>query len=154
MGAVPKAKFGVGSAVNDTVREIGGAFGVAVLGSLFAASYSGAMDAVTAGLPAEAAHAASESLAAASMIAATVGGPAGASLLATAQTAFVDAMSMTSLIGAGFAVAGALLALVWLPARSLGTDAESGVADGTAAVAEAAGAGAGAGAARPSASAG
>jgi EmrB/QacA subfamily drug resistance transporter len=121
MGAVPKAKFGVGSAVNDTVREIGGAFGVAVLGSLFAASYRVTMDSATAGLPAEAAHAASESLAAASMIATTVGGQAGAALLATAQTAFVDAMSMTSLIGAGFALAGALIALIWLPARSIGS---------------------------------
>ncbi len=120
MGAVPKAKFGVGSAVNDTVREIGGAFGVAVLGSLFAASYSGAMDAVTAGLPAQAADAARESLAAASVVAGAIGGEAGASLLATAQNAFVDALSMTSLIGAGFAIAGALLALVWLPARSSG----------------------------------
>ena len=121
MGAVPKAKFGVGSAVNDTVREIGGAFGVAVLGSLFAASYSGAMDAATAGLPAPAAGAASESLAAASVIAGMVGGEAGATLLATAQAAFVDAMSMTSIIGAGFAIGGALIALIWLPSRSLGS---------------------------------
>jgi EmrB/QacA subfamily drug resistance transporter len=127
MGAVPKAKFGVGSAVNDTVREIGGAFGVAVLGSLFAASYSGAMRGVTSVLPTAAADAARESLAAASAIAATIGGPAGALLQSTAQTAFVDAMGMTSLIGAGFAVAGAVLAIVWLPARSATKDAEGPV---------------------------
>jgi EmrB/QacA subfamily drug resistance transporter len=118
MGAVPKAQFGVGSAVNDTVREIGGAFGVAVLGSLFAATYSGALAPATAALPAAAADAARESLAAASVIAATVGGDAGAALLAAAQRSFVDALSLTSVIGAGFAVAGAILALVWLPARS------------------------------------
>lgn len=118
MGAVPKAQFGVGSAVNDTVREIGGAFGVAVLGSLFAASYGSAMDAATGSMPPVAAEAARESLAAASAIATTVGGDAGAALLATAQTAFVDAMSMTSIIGAGFAMAGALVALAWLPSRS------------------------------------
>jgi hypothetical protein len=132
MGAVPKAQFGVGSAVNDTVREIGGAFGVAVLGSLFAASYSAAMAAVTGAMPPAAADAARESLAAASAIAATVGGDAGAALLATAQGAFVDAMSMTSIIGAGFAIVGALVALTWLPSRSAmePTLAGSAAADG------------------------
>lgn len=118
MSAVPKEKFGVGSAVNDTVREVGGAFGVAVLGSLSAASYAGAMHAVTAGLPPVAADAARESLAAASAVAASIGGEAGAALLATARTGFVDAMSMTSLVGAAIAGGGALLALLWLPARA------------------------------------
>jgi EmrB/QacA subfamily drug resistance transporter len=117
MGAVPKAQFGVGSAVNDTVREIGGAFGVAVLGSLFAASYGRAIDAVTVGLPAEAAHVARESLAGATAVAAQVGGAAGAQMLVTAQSAFVDALSVTSLIGAGFAVVGSIVALVWLPSQ-------------------------------------
>ena len=128
MGAVPKAKFGVGSAVNDTVREIGGAFGVAVLGSLFAASYGATMTNVTAGLPAAAADAVGESLAAATVVAGAIGGDAGAALLAAAQAAFVDAMRMTSFIGAGFAVAGAVLAAIWLPARATSTG-ESSSAD-------------------------
>jgi EmrB/QacA subfamily drug resistance transporter len=118
MGALPPDQFGVGSAVNDTTRELGGAFGVAVLGSAFAASYAAAMRPVTEGLPAEAAAAARDSLAAAAEIAARVGGDAGATLLASAQQAFVDAMSLTSLFGVGFAIAGTLVALVWLPARS------------------------------------
>jgi len=118
MSAVPREKFGVGSAVNDTVREVGGAFGVAVLGSLFAASYAEAMRAVTMGLPPVAADAARESLAAASAVAASLGGEAGAVLLATARTGFVDAMSMTSLVGAAIAGGGALVALLWLPARA------------------------------------
>jgi EmrB/QacA subfamily drug resistance transporter len=132
MGAVPKEKFGVGSAVNDTVREIGGAFGVAVLGSLFAAQYAGAMQDVTAALPGAAADAARDSLAAASVIAATIGGDAGAALLATAQASFVDALSMTSIIGAVVAAGGALVALIWLPARATATsDAEgASVVDG------------------------
>jgi EmrB/QacA subfamily drug resistance transporter len=125
MGAVPKAQFGVGSAVNDTVREIGGAFGVAVLGSLFAAQYSSAMGAVTAGLPAAVGDAARESLAAAHAIASTVGGEAGLALMTAARSAFVDALSMTSIIGAGFAVAGALVALVWLPSRAMGGEVVS-----------------------------
>jgi EmrB/QacA subfamily drug resistance transporter len=132
MGAVPKEKFGVGSAVNDTVREIGGAFGVAVLGSLFAAQYAGAMQDVTAALPGAAADAARDSLAAASVIASTIGGDAGAALLATAQGSFVDALSMTSIIGAVVAAGGALVALIWLPARATATsDAEgASVVDG------------------------
>ena len=40
MGALPPAKAGVGSAVNDTARELGGTLGVAIIGSLFASVYS------------------------------------------------------------------------------------------------------------------
>jgi hypothetical protein len=43
MGSLPRAKAGVGSAINDTTRQTGGAFGVAVLGSLLASRYSGRM---------------------------------------------------------------------------------------------------------------
>lgn len=120
MGALPPEQFGVGSAVNDTVRELGGAFGVAVLGSLFAASYSAAMAAAStaAGLPPEAARIAGDSLAGATVVADRIGGAAGASLLGSAQAAFVDAMSMTSLIGIGFALAGVAVALIWLPSRA------------------------------------
>ena len=128
MGAVPKEQFGVGSAVNDTVREIGGAFGVAILGSMFAASYGRALEGVTSGLPAAAAHAARESLAAASAIAGQVGGDAGAQLLTTAQRAFVDALSVTSLVGAAIALGGALVALVWLPSRAASPAVDDGEA--------------------------
>ena len=118
MGALPKEQFGVGSAVNDTVREIGGAFGVAILGSIFAAMYASTMTSVTAGLSGEAAAAAQDSLIGAASVAASMGGDAGAALLGAAQSAFVEAMSVTSLIGIGFAIAGALVALIWLPARA------------------------------------
>ncbi len=120
MGALPKEQFGVGSAVNDTVREVGGAFGVAILGSLFAATYASTMSVATVGLPAEAAAVARDSIMGASAVAGAIGGDAGAALLAAARTAFVDAMSMTSIIGIGFAVAGALVAFIWLPDRATG----------------------------------
>ena len=51
MGALPAARFGVGSAVNDTTREVGGALGVAILGSLFAGAYTASMGDVTRALP-------------------------------------------------------------------------------------------------------
>lgn len=129
MSALPKDQFGVGSAVNDTVREVGGALGVAVLGSLFSAAYATRMASVTADLPAAAAAAARDSFAGAAAVAAQVGGPAGAALVVAAKDAFVGAMSWTSLIGIGFAVAGVVVALVLMPAR---TPAPSGeVADST-----------------------
>ena len=43
MGSLPLAKAGVGSAVNDTTRQVGGALGVAVIGSLFASGYRSSM---------------------------------------------------------------------------------------------------------------
>src|SRR5690606_16976218 len=52
MGSVPKANAGIGSAVNDTARQVGGALGVAALGSLLSTAYSSSMSAVTAALPA------------------------------------------------------------------------------------------------------
>ena len=60
MGSLPPAKAGIGSAVNDTVREVGGALGVAVLGSVLASQYTSTID--TAGVPGPAAGAAGESL--------------------------------------------------------------------------------------------
>jgi EmrB/QacA subfamily drug resistance transporter len=118
MGALPRDQFGVGSAVNDTTRELGGAMGVAVLGSLFAGSYAGAMTDAVRGLPEGAAGAARDSLAAAAAVAGQLGGEAGVAVLAAAREAFVDAMSQTSIIGVGFAIAGALVALLFLPARA------------------------------------
>jgi hypothetical protein len=119
MGSLPKAKAGVGSAVNDTTREVGGALGVAILGSLLAAGYHSSMDASASvqALPAEAAATAHDSLGGAVHVAAQLG-PSGQSLVADATRAFVDAMSSTVLVGAAVAVVGALVALIWLPSRA------------------------------------
>ena len=122
MSALPKDQFGVGSAVNDTTRELGGALGVAILGSAFAASYSAAMGTATFGIPLNIA-AARDSLAAAATIAAEIGGPAGAGILAAAQAAFVDAMRLTSLVGVGVAASGAIVAFVFLPRDATTSDA-------------------------------
>ncbi|HMM40827.1 MAG TPA: MFS transporter [Thermomicrobiales bacterium] len=117
MGAVPEANAGVGSAVNDTTRQVGGALGVAILGSLLATSYSNAIDPVARALPPEAAHAVSDSVGVALGVAAQIGGPEGQALAAAARSAFVDAMGTTALVASGFAVAGALVALLFLPAH-------------------------------------
>src|SRR5439155_7353035 len=53
MGSLPRAKAGVGSAVNDTTRQTGGAIGVAVLGSLLSSRFGGAMTSALKGVPAD-----------------------------------------------------------------------------------------------------
>lgn len=117
MGSLPPSKAGVGSAVNDTVREVGGALGVAVLGSLVAGRYGHAMEATTATLPPEARHAARDSLGGAVTVASEVGGQAGHVLLDAGRAAFLDGFHIAATVGAIVALAGALLAARWLPAR-------------------------------------
>jgi EmrB/QacA subfamily drug resistance transporter len=119
MGSLPKSKAGIGSAMNDVVRELGGTLGVAVLGSVLASSYGGSMDeSATAGLPAGAADAASDSVGGAHDVAATIGGEAAARLTHVADSAFVDAMSTTATLATAVALFGALVALVFLPSRA------------------------------------
>jgi EmrB/QacA subfamily drug resistance transporter len=117
MGAVPADRASVGSAVNDANRLVGGALGVAVLGSLLASAYRGGMDGATHALPAGAADAAGESVGGAGAIAARLGGAAGRALHDAASVAYVDAMQLALLVAAGIAAAGAVLAVALLPSR-------------------------------------
>jgi EmrB/QacA subfamily drug resistance transporter len=117
MGSLPREKAGIGSAMNDVVREVGGTLGIAVLGSALASAYVSTMNGAATGLSGEAAAAASDSVGGAHAVATQVGGSSGANLVATANQAFVDAMSTTAGIAAAIAVAGALIAAIFLPAR-------------------------------------
>ena len=103
MGVLPEAKMSVGSAINDTTRVAGGALGVAVLGSLLASGYRGDMDSI-AGAP----EMARDSLAGAL----ATGNP---QLIAAGQEAFVNGMQTATLVAVGVALAGALIAAVFLP---------------------------------------
>jgi EmrB/QacA subfamily drug resistance transporter len=118
MGSLPAAKAGVGSAVNDTVREVGGALGVAVLGSVLASQYTGAMSSSTAVLPDDAAHVAGDSLGGAVVVAQQVGGSNGAAILEAARAAYVDGFGVALTIAAVVAAAGAAVAAIWLPAHA------------------------------------
>jgi EmrB/QacA subfamily drug resistance transporter len=102
MGALPPARANLGSAVNDTTRELGGALGVAIVGSIMSSLYAS-------GLAADAPAAARESLGAAVQ----VGGMADA-----AREAFVHAMSRASIVVALVAAVGAVIAWRFLPARA------------------------------------
>jgi hypothetical protein len=117
MGSLPLAKAGVGSAMNDTTRQVGGALGVAVLGSVLSSSYREAITPALAGLPGQAAAAAHDSLGAALGVAGRLGA-AGGTLAQAARGAFVDAMGDVALVAAAAALLGALVTLVLLPARA------------------------------------
>ena len=134
MGSLPIEKAGVGSAVNDATREIGGALGVAVVGSLMASIYGGRMaeSVTTAGLPEELSEVARDSLGGALSIAERLGGAAGERLAHAAQVAFVDGMGVAVAGAAVVALLGSVVAFVALPseAPSAAHDAgEGGEAD-------------------------
>jgi EmrB/QacA subfamily drug resistance transporter len=117
MSSLPRAKAGIGSAMNDVVREVGGTLGIAVLGSLLTSAYGSGMHDAVSGLPSSAADAASDSVGGAHEVAAHMGGGAAARLTNLADGAFVDAMTTTATLAAGAAVLGALIALAFLPSR-------------------------------------
>ena len=118
MGSLPRAKAGVGSAVNDTTRQVGGALGVAILGSLLASAYRSSLGA---GVPA----AARASVGGALGVARGLGGEPGAALAAAAKSAYVDGMGVGVLVAAGVALLGSAVALVFLPSRAKPDEAPS-----------------------------
>jgi predicted MFS family arabinose efflux permease len=126
MGSLPLAKSGVGSAMNDTTRQIGGALGVAILGSVLASSYSSAMAPVVANLPAEAAAVAGDSVGGAVAVASQIGA-AGIPLLEAAGSAFIGGMAIAVWVAAGVALLGAVVTGLFLPARPLETSETEGV---------------------------
>ncbi len=97
--SLPLPKAGVGSAVNDTTRELGGALGVAVVGSILASLYRGDIAARIVGLPASA-GAATKSLSGALQASATLAGPAGRSLADAARQSYVHAFDLTIMVTA------------------------------------------------------
>ncbi len=125
MSAVPQAKAGVGSAVNDTTREVGGALGIAVLGSIASAFYRSNVDLAGLPLPPAVRDAAGESVGAATVIAEQAG-RGGAELAARAGTAFTEAFTITSMVAAALALAAAVAVLGAFGRRT----EDSAIADG------------------------
>jgi EmrB/QacA subfamily drug resistance transporter len=121
MGSLPRAKAGVGSAVNDTTRQVGGALGVAVLGSVVSSSYASKIAAAVgrSGASPTAAKAAHDSIGGAVGAAQQIGGQAGQVLATAARSGFVGAMRPAMLIAAGVTFAGVLVVLAFLPARAV-----------------------------------
>ncbi|MGW0703483.1 MFS transporter [Streptomyces sp. NPDC002867] len=116
MQTLPREKAGSGSAINNTFRQVGGALGVAVLGSALSARYRGEIEPHLTGLSAGAREAAGESVES-TLAAAQRLGPAGEALTAPAHEAFLSAMHLTALGSAVVAVIGAVVVALFLPGR-------------------------------------
>ena len=119
MGSLPRERAGVGSAINGTALQVGGALGVAVVGSILAARYQGMMTHTLAGhvVPAVARHAILGSVGGALTVARMAGGSLGTALTTAARHAFVDGMDLALLVGVVVVSASAALVAIALPSR-------------------------------------
>jgi hypothetical protein len=120
MGAVPRNNAGMGSAVNDTTREVGGAIGIAVVGTLLATGYRSAIGGDVralraAGLTADQAARARGSIAGAITTAHEVGGETGARLRQAADAAFCHGIRIGAWAVVALALVGAVLAWRTMP---------------------------------------
>jgi EmrB/QacA subfamily drug resistance transporter len=115
MSAVPRNRAGMGSAMNDTTRELGGALGIAVLGSILASAYSGKIASALVGLPDAVKGVAEQSLAGAMAVGQQIGGEAGNNLIQAAKEAWMSGYQRSLLIGAVLVVIAAVIAYFGLP---------------------------------------
>ena len=127
MGALPTDKAGVGSAVNDTTRELGGTLGVAIVGSVFASLFGPQLvDTLTdLGLDSATTELASESMGTALVVASAAPTELASAIVSAAQDAFMLGFARGSVVAAFATFAGAVLALAFLPARARGTVTEA-----------------------------
>jgi EmrB/QacA subfamily drug resistance transporter len=120
MGSLSADKAGIGSAVNDTTRELGGTLGVAIIGSVFSSLYVGSLDdagGAFAQLPPDAQELTKESVGAARIVAQQLG-PNAQPFLDQVNAAFLSGLSVGCYVAAGVAFAGAIFAGRFLPARA------------------------------------
>ena len=123
MGSLPRNRAGVGSAVNDTTRQIGGALGVAVVGSIFAWRYHASLGDLT-GVPPAAAEAARNSMGRAITAAASLPPDIASQLLDNARQAYVSAMRVGMWLCAALLVVTAGLAAKFLPSTAALDDSD------------------------------
>jgi EmrB/QacA subfamily drug resistance transporter len=114
MSAVPREKAGMGSAMNDTTRELGGSLGVAIFGSLLASRYVTQLAPALSGLPGEAKEAAEGSLPGAMQVAGKLG-PAGQSLLTAAKESWMSGFRFSQICGVVVLALAGLIAFKFLP---------------------------------------
>ncbi|NUR01849.1 MAG: MFS transporter [Streptomyces sp.] len=116
MQALPREKAGSASALSNTFRQVGGALGIAVLGSVLSTAYRTGIEGKLGHLPAGLRETAGESIEATLGVAAKLG-PQGRGLVTPANDAFLHAMHVTALCGTVVAILGALVAFVFLPGK-------------------------------------
>ena len=119
VGSVPQGDSGMGSASNAVALQVGGALGVAVIGSVLSTRYQDHMTTALAGrhLPAAATQAILGSLGGALAVAARAGGATGALLAHAARAAFMSGNQIALAVGAAVALGGVVLVLARLPLR-------------------------------------
>ncbi len=115
VSALPTSKQGVASAVNDTAREVGSAFGIAVLGSVLNSGYRNGMADAVAGLPEQAAEAARDSIAFVQMAPLDQLGPRGQELVTAANEAFASGVSSSVVVAGAVLLAVAVIVLTFGP---------------------------------------
>ncbi|WP_101952697.1 MFS transporter [Mycobacterium sp. 3519A] len=126
MGSLSADKAGVGSAVNDTTRELGGTLGVAIVGSVFASIYTARLsdNSVVTGLPAPARETMERSMAAAQQVIGQLPSGIAPDVHAAVDNAFLDGMQAGSLVSAAIAFGAAIVVAWLLPARAQQSVAE------------------------------
>jgi MFS family permease len=122
MAALPEEQAGVGSALNDTACQIGGALGVGIYGSIFNSVYSSSVADAVSALPSSVAAAARNSIGAAQFEADRLGGPAGEALRSAASSAFVDGLGVVYIVTAAVALVGSLVVFRFMPAHDVSLD--------------------------------
>ncbi|MET7380461.1 MFS transporter [Streptomyces sp. NPDC005526] len=116
MQALPREKAGSASALSNTFRQVGGALGIAVLGSVLSTAYRDGIEDKLGLLPAALRDTAGESIEATLGVATRLG-PRGEALVGPANDAFLHAMHVTALCGTAVALIGAVVVAVFLPGR-------------------------------------
>jgi EmrB/QacA subfamily drug resistance transporter len=121
MGSLPRAKAGVGSAMNDTTRQVGGAVGVALLGSILASAFRPRVrDLLSGHVPGSLLGKLEDSLGSALGVARddSAAKPFAGRIVEAARHSFVTGMHTAVLVAAAIAVVGGIAVLIWLPARA------------------------------------
>ncbi|HUI49198.1 MAG TPA: MFS transporter [Acidimicrobiia bacterium] len=123
MGSLPREKAGVGSAMNDTTRQVGGAIGVAVLGSIAASRYGPRLaNAVAGKLPAPLIQVARDSVGRAIGVVSDPAHPVAAGVrsqvVAAAHQSFIGGLHLAAIVAAGIVAIAVVGVVIWLPARA------------------------------------
>jgi EmrB/QacA subfamily drug resistance transporter len=124
MGSLPRAKAGVGSAVNDTTRQMGGAIGVALIGSLLASVYRSDVRTGLAGsgAPASLVEQASSSVQSGVAAGRELGGALGQQVVTVSHQSFVSGYHVGVVVAAAIVLVAAVAVFRWLPARAAAAD--------------------------------
>jgi DHA2 family multidrug resistance protein-like MFS transporter len=126
VGTAPPQRAGAASGVSETSSELGGALGIAILGSLGGAVYRAQVaDAVPTGIPAQAAQAARDTLGGALAVAGQLPDQLGAPLLEAARQAFTDGLQVVFAVSAAIAVAIVILVAALLRGVDVGSRPEA-----------------------------